>query len=181
MLRDEPERPRRLDVLGQNQHAHARECIANPARCDDSLVAVRWPDVDDHRIGLLRRDVLIAGVVAFESRRTPVAVLHFSDVPRGPIDALGGRPTPSPTNGSTPTPDGSATPSPPGVLGTGCRWIVGGSGTPGLAPSATPRPTGAPAQTPAPSPAPTDGAAGAERGSHASASPNTVDTRPVGR
>jgi len=98
--------------------------------------------------------VAIAGVVAFESGRPPVAALPFSDVPAGPIEALRGRPTPSPTNAPTPTAAGSATPSTP--AGTTAPGGAGSStaSPPGSAPTSTPGPTGAPPSTPRPTPRP---------------------------
>jgi hypothetical protein len=94
--------------------------------------------------------VAIAGVVALESGRAPVAVLPFSDVPAGPINGFGGGPTASP---SIATPEGTSAPSSP----SGSSVPVDG-GSPaasrprGSAPTATPRLTGAPTLVPTPAP-----------------------------
>lgn len=98
--------------------------------------------------------VAIVGVVALESGRVPVAVLPFSDVPAGPIDALGGRPSSSPPESTMPISGSSANPSrSPGSSAPAGAESPSASRAPGSAPTGTPRPTGSPAPTPAPTPA----------------------------
>ncbi len=57
-LRDQPDRPRRLDVLGEHEHADVRVGVADPARGADALVGVgrRHPHVDDGEVGLVLAD-----------------------------------------------------------------------------------------------------------------------------
>jgi hypothetical protein len=95
----------------------------------------------------------IAGLVALESTRAPIALLPFNDVPAGPIGALAGPPRPSSGGGSAATPESSTTP-PPSSGGADAGSQPASSGL-GPAPTSTPRPTGVPAAPPARTPAPT--------------------------
>jgi hypothetical protein len=146
-------------ALGDPTRAPIGEALRAKARLEIAPRVGRLAGSRPARAGAIGAGLLavaIAGVVALESGRTPVAVLPFGDVPAGPIDALGGRPEPSPGESSTPIPGSSANPSTPSrssaPAGAGSPSA---SRAPGSAPTATPPPTGAPAPTPVPTPAPT--------------------------
>jgi glycosyltransferase involved in cell wall biosynthesis len=146
-------------ALGDPTRAPIGEALRAKARLEIAPRVGRIAGSRPARAGAVGAGLLavaIAGVVALESGRTPVANLPFSDVPAGPIDALSGRPGPSPGESPTPIPGSSANPSIPSRSSApASARSPSASRAPGSAPTATPRPTGAPAPTPSPTPAPT--------------------------
>jgi len=140
-------------ALGDPTRAPIGEALRAKARLEIAPRVGRLAGSRPARAGVVAAGLLLvgmAGVVALESGRPPVAVLPFSDVPDGPINGFGGRSTASPS-AAMPTPVGSSAPSSPS--GT---FIPAGGGSPaisrppGSAPTATPRPTAVPVPTPIP-------------------------------
>jgi glycosyltransferase involved in cell wall biosynthesis len=137
-------------ALGDPTRAPIGEALRAKARLEIAPRVGRLAGSRPARAGAVGAALLvvaIVGVVALESGRAPVAVLPFSDVPAGPIQGLGGRPTTSPSNTATPTPESSATPS----TGAGSP-AASGAPVPTPAPAPTPAPTAVPTATPRPTP-----------------------------
>jgi glycosyltransferase involved in cell wall biosynthesis len=146
-------------ALGDPTRAPIGEALRAKARLEIAPRVGRIASSRPARAGALGAGLLavaIAAVVALESGRTPLAVLPFSDVPAGPIGALGGRPSPSGTSAPTPAAEASARPSTqPGSSASAGAGSPAGSPAPDAVPTATPRSTTAPAPTPASTAAPT--------------------------